>query len=797
MIQLPHITIDWISFAIGFVSACIFWLIIWGIRKITSSLRSSMKESAKTQSIKKQESYKEAYLRSLTNRTLRQHLAFQLFSLEEILIEPRVIAPPPVVDPQNPPLTDRITDRWIPYIPEHPEVISQYTISTFSLPEAIQNGGNYFLYGRPGTGKSIALTSLAYKCSKLDPSIGALNKYLPVLLHINEINFRHDGDVLDALRDAVLTPFPRKVHNELSNLLNANFRSGNTLLLLDGVDELSTGEIEQAGKWIERFTKENPGFRVITTAFGNGFEYLVRIGLEPLVLAAWGPRQAEQLFSKWLSHWPEPASTTESAGEKEESIDKRILNRWLVHGDLLSSPLEWTLKIWSFLANDARSDHLYDLINSYLSRIFPVNKIKDIETCASNLVLNRSSALKEGEFRKKLSAEELADLTAKGFFDQYGDELVQFANPVFAGFFARDSIPPVSPTSVQDALDWSIMFEQYRFCNDADVIQKIISSIEIEIDSPAYLSILAANSWFTADFTDPKSRNFLLKTLYALIKKEDLPISVRLALIAGCGSHKDDSIPALLKQLLRSTSIIVKQAAAIAIGGLRDERFIDQLLDLLSDPSLEVRGASLLALSQFTKASATNAIIDALLTGDETVKLLAAEALTNNTYVGHEILKQSAQSKDFMVRRSVTVAIGHISADWVPQFLNKISVEDDQWIVRNAAANALETLQSPAASAPRPLPKAAETDWLIQCASNRGVGIPAGKVPVGLLLDVLKTGEMEERLAALDYLKKARDKSVSKTLVETTQGEQSVLREKAMYCLWYMIRSGNKIRSEN
>ncbi len=797
MLHIPQITLDWISFAIGFVSACILFLIIWGIRRLTGGLRSSLRETNKSFSTKKHLGFKEAYLRSLMNRTLRQHLAFQLFSLEEILVEPRVMVPPSIVDPRNPPLTDRITDRWIPYIPEHPEIISQYGISTLSLEDAIQFGGNFFLYGRPGTGKSVALTALALRCTKQDPALGSLSKLLPIFLHVAEIDLLRDADdPLDLLKEAILILYPKKVHNELIGLLESYLQAGDILLLLDGLDELSNIEIEHATTFLEKLKKAKPEIRVVTTAFGNGFEFLARIGFEPLVLSAWGPRQVEQLVDKWYQHWLDVKPDTNAEGI-DQKIDKRILFQWLLSEQPLATPLEWTLKIWSFLANDAHSSYLGDLVSDYFERLQSSCKTKDLEACSVKMVNDKTSSLLQSEFRKKVSGEALSVLVANGFLDQYRNDWIKFSCPVFAGYFARNSIQPISRSSVQEALDWSIKYAQYYFHEEPDLGEKMISAIDIESEAPIYSDILSANRWFIDAKRDQKTRSIILKTLYSLIRKEELPLSIRLALVTACVLHADGSIQIVLRQLIKSGSPIVKQTTAVAIGGIRDERFITDLLGLVSDPDMEVRGAALLALSQFNKASATNVIIDALMTGEENLKLLAAEALTNNLPVGHEILKQSARSKDFMVRRSAVIAIGHISADWVVDFLNQVSVEDDQWIVRNAAANALETLQSPSLHAPKPLPKASEAEWLIQCASDREVGIPVGKVPVSLLLDIVKTGGIEEQLAALDYLKNARDKNIAHALLDVTRDVTSAIREKAIYSLWFLERSGMTIRSDN
>jgi HEAT repeat protein len=74
---------------------------------------------------------------------------------------------------------------------------------------------------------------------------------------------------------------------------------------------------------------------------------------------------------------------------------------------------------------------------------------------------------------------------------------------------------------------------------------------------------------------------------------------VRLA-AAQVLARRDDSPPAHFLGLLRDTSLEVRLAAVQFLGRIRHEQIAEVLSPLLSDPSLEVRQATALALGQFT-----------------------------------------------------------------------------------------------------------------------------------------------------------------------------------------------------
>ncbi|HIE57217.1 MAG TPA: hypothetical protein EYP88_03155, partial [Anaerolineales bacterium] len=120
--RIRHINIEGLSFWIGFVTATIFWWLlrhlipyvkkaILGIKASFVAARQSMQTSA------------EQRLRASTLELVQSlHLASPLFSLDEIVIPPRLMAPPISIIPGEEPPLDYVTENVIPYMPEFPEL---------------------------------------------------------------------------------------------------------------------------------------------------------------------------------------------------------------------------------------------------------------------------------------------------------------------------------------------------------------------------------------------------------------------------------------------------------------------------------------------------------------------------------------------------------------------------------------------------------------------------------------------------------------------------------------------------
>src|SRR5215510_13723849 len=156
-----------IYFAAGFVAGILFtWL--WGrVRPLLGQIRESAKERSQAAQMRRTSGLEDNHRRITLRRAQGMHLASSLFSLDEILQEPRLIAPPARVEPGIVGIQEDIISQTLPYMPAWPELAAIYRAPTIGVAEAIAGGSNIVIVGAAGTGKTVALAHLASLAANL------------------------------------------------------------------------------------------------------------------------------------------------------------------------------------------------------------------------------------------------------------------------------------------------------------------------------------------------------------------------------------------------------------------------------------------------------------------------------------------------------------------------------------------------------------------------------------------------------------------------------------------------------
>jgi HEAT repeat protein len=279
--------------------------------------------------------------------------------------------------------------------------------------------------------------------------------------------------------------------------------------------------------------------------------------------------------------------------------------------------------------------------------------------------------------------------------------------------------------------------------------------------------------------------------LARLLQNDNRPRALRGQAMAAFSLCGDPGAAAFFRQSLQSLSFELIPLAALGSGAIRDMKAIELLSSTMSAPNIEARRAACLALVAIGTPTALEAVAHALLGGDDELRRAAAEALANEPNEGYAMLKDGATLKDILVRRAVVYGLARVDEPWALELLQKIQVDDDQWIVRTAATEVLDSLSmSNDPRVPRPLTPPSETPWLIEFAGKQGVGISPGVPATDLLIQALKHGDAEERIAALNYLRRTPNEGVVKAMYEAVQSDDSELREAAYQTIWDLASGG-------
>jgi HEAT repeat protein len=141
---------------------------------------------------------------------------------------------------------------------------------------------------------------------------------------------------------------------------------------------------------------------------------------------------------------------------------------------------------------------------------------------------------------------------------------------------------------------------------------------------------------------------------------------------------------------------------------------------------------------------------------------------------------------NLLVRRAVINGLLQIQQPGAVKILEKLSIEDKEWVVRAAATHALDLLKLPEAGIPHSLPALSESAWLIAFAGEHGLGVSPGKPAEDLLRRALREGTEEQKLAALDYLRLFGNEGDIPLILSIQQDFPGELREAAFNTLWHL-----------
>jgi HEAT repeat protein len=242
--------------------------------------------------------------------------------------------------------------------------------------------------------------------------------------------------------------------------------------------------------------------------------------------------------------------------------------------------------------------------------------------------------------------------------------------------------------------------------------------------------------------------------------------------------------------MLQSDNDNLRLLAALACGITKDAKASSELAKLLSDKSPSIVRSACLALVAIGDKQALEIVANTLVNGTEVSRRAAAEALANNPLSGHPTLKDGSTHEDLRVRHSIVYGLMRIPQPEARKILARMQLEEKEWIVRNAAIQAMEELTQPAAGVPNPLPDLAETPWLIDYAAKQGMGVAPGRPAHELVIEALKKGNTTERLLALDYLSMHADESAIPVIYSWYFGSSGEIRNAAYQTLWALANSG-------
>ncbi len=835
--------IDFYSFALGFITAGVLFWLVGKARPLLSELRESMKEQREVSQSRRTSGVEENHRRITLRRAQGMHLVAPLFALDEILQEPLVMAPPPVVEPGAPPVTEDTVSLTLPYLPVWPELAAIYNAPTLTLPQALAGGRNLVLTGLPGMGKTVALAHLATIAANRSDQLGALKDRVPFLIHVADLKLpvNDPKDALNPIIEVSDATTPVFDLGRMPAFIQATFRNGNALLLLDGFDELTAEGQQTVSEYLKLLLQAHPETRIVTTGCFETLDGLIGLGFAPLAMAGWNSHRSQAFIDQWSGLWSQYVAVEAWAQSGPEQVDSILLNTWLGSGNNNLTPFELTLKVWGAYAGDSLGPHVLDAISTHVRRLSPVNTpLAALDTLAMQVVLSaqpifdphkarewvsKFEPVEEDTLREEIEAQTevstdeekskkekikkdqkaaqpaaptyglLSKMATSGLLVQHLNNRMRFAHPIFEGYLAGRALSDAKSTSeaVLNQPDWIGKTIALRYLAAHGDVTRLVNNMLEWSRLPMHRPLLAAARWLKDAPREAPWRGKVMAALVQLLQTPVLPLSLRGQAMAAFVLSNDTGAAALFRQFMTTPSFELVQLCALGSGALQDQKSVRILEDMLNAPALGARQAACMALVAIGTNESLEVVAQTLLNGDENLRRAAAEALANDHGEGYAMLKDGATLTDILLRRAVVYGLARVNEDWAIELLQSLQVNDDQWVVRNSATEVLDRQSRVHSHAPRPLPAPSETPWLIEFAGKQGMGISPGAPATDILISALKSDDPDARLACLPYLRQAPTEGVVTQLYHAMYKEDPELREAVYLTLMEIAAAGVKL----
>ena len=837
------------SFIVGFVVGILFTWLIGRARPLLQQMREGWKQQREVAQTRRSSGLEDNHRRITLRRAQGMHLAASLFSLDEILQEPRLIAPPARVEPGVIGIPEDIISQTLPYMPAWPELAAIYRAPTLNLPEAISGEANIVVVGPAGTGKTVALAHLASLAANLQVRLNSNSETeaVPYLYHVADLQLPIDSskDPVNVIVNAASEHAPIFDLRRLPAFIQQSFTNGQALLLIDGFDELDPQGQDHAVAWFKSLMQTYPKIRIVTTGCVDQLNGLIGIGFNPLALIAWDVQRSAQFIQHWGEIWSRTVATNTPDQTGPDQVDPILLNTWLKTDNHGLTPFELTLKVWGAYAGDSLGPRVMDAIATHVRRLAPLGTpVAALELLAMQVVLTAQPvfdprtaqawvkqydvvddrpiegaqtvtetpegtpiALTESQkirIKKSKAGEAipsrglLGKLVDSGLLLAHTNNKLRFLHPVLNGYLAGQAIGDNdADTTLLAQPDWDGKTLSLRYLaarGDASAVADIMLK---ESGLPLHGQVFAVARWLRDAPKEASWRAKVFAGLLTILQAEGQPLGLRGQAMAAFVMSGDPGAAALFRQLLSSRSFELIPLAALGSGAMKDGKAVDALEEVMPAPSGAVRRATCLALVAIGTEKALEGVGRALLQGDEELRRAAAEALANDPADGHAMLKEGATLQDIMLRRAVVHGLARIDKPWAIETLQTMQVQDDQWAVRNLANQYLEQMGKADPHVPRKLSPPSESPWLIEYAGKQGMGVPRGGAATDVLLNAFKSGQTEERLAALPYLKRVANEGIIGALYNAMYGEDPEVREAAFYAVGEIGANGFKLPHPN
>ena len=769
-----------------FVGLAAGLLLVWTasrLRPITSWLSGQASGRVRQAAISFTAGAKDRFDVELIERVETMHAAGNVLALSDIVVAPRLLAPAPMTNPLAQDQRGAETLSVLPNLPDATYLSAVYGATSLPLADALRQGRHMLITGPVGGGKSTALAFLALEGANGRLRTADNRRLLPVLIHAADFELDQYGqaDALDPLVRAAQERASSGLRSRLPAYLRQHSEAGDVLLLLDGLDEVPVESLAPYTSWLTRLIEAYPGTLVVAAGPVRGYDGLLATGLAPVSLAPWTDHQQRVFLRRWGSAWREHAAPLLKRSQLED-LDPALVSGWLSGEARGLTPMELTLRGWAAHAGDVLGASILESYEAHLRRFLDAEEQQSAAAAGVAWIEQRRAAFDENVLRRGTPVSELIEA---GILVRRAGHRLAFSIPAIGCYLAGQGMQALGVPQSVDAAHWGLARAAHAFHVALGEGTEEVEHALASGPDPLERSSLRVGSWLRLAPEMASWRPAAMRALGKLIQDSNRAYGLRLRATHAMAESREPTAAVFFRRLLASDQPSTRILGALGLGGVRDLEATNELKAAInSDRDSRVRQAACLALAALGSEPALEGLGEALLHGEEAVRVAAAEALANHPDEGYEMLKEAATIDDLLTRRAAVFGLARIPDSWAREELEKLQVDDQQWVVRGAAAEALEKRQTPPYPILPPMREVAELPWLVAFASQAGLAVAPGRPALEMLRRAINQGSQDERMAALEALGWIDEASFELELKNALNGGETYLRDTAFEALW-------------
>ena len=723
------------------------------------------------------------------------HISKALFALDEIVVEPRLLAPPAPPDPEKGDSVPEDTLSVVPNLPDWNFLSAVYQAPTISLINALSSDANVLITGHPGSGKTTALAYLAIRIALADPAFGDLANLTPVFIHAADLvlDRASDKEPLKPIVQAASQTLSSNIAGRLPGNLRTAFRRKRAILLLDGLDEFTPSEIPSIVRWLSRLLEDFPGVKIIAAGPVTGYDGLPHAGFTAIPISPWSEHQQRVFQRRWAQAWQKHIAPM-LPKQRLAEIDPALIGGWLSGTFRGYSPIEVTLMTWASYVGDLHGGRVIDAYEAFVTRFLSPNERKGAGLAALTWVNTRSGIIPERAIRRGTPVSEMLDA---GLLTSHINNRFTFTQPNIGAYLAARAMAEGEDLISINEPGWGPADYALGYFASAGDITPISSRLLEAKADPLERGLLLLGRWLRDAPKKTSWRADTLRRLATIATDPNRPYGLRLRVVHALSASKEETVSILFRRLLESDRPSSRVLGALGLGGLRDEEAVRLLIQTINTKrNLHTRQAACLALAAIGTEEALEGLGRIILESDEGVLISAAEALACNPDEGWPMLRDAIEMKNLLTRRAAVFGLARIPEDWVDEILQQVQLEEEQWVVRGAASEMMERRANPPWKIQKPVDDISELAWLQNFAQKEGMAVAPGRAALEMVRRALNKGSQDEQISAMEAIVWEGGEELSLEIFQALSSSEPHLRDAAFEAVWQLNASGVDILSQ-